>query len=111
MDSYRDWGHSKDYVRAMHLIINNESPDDFVVSTMQTHSVREMVEYVFGKLELDYNQYVSQNLKFLRPEELKYLKGDSTKIRTKLGWNPEYTFETMLDEMIEYWIKYYTNNK
>jgi GDPmannose 4,6-dehydratase len=111
MDSYRDWGHSKDYVRAMHLIINNESPDDFVVSTMQTHSVREMVEYVFGKLELDYNQYVSQNLKFLRPEELKYLKGDSTKIRTKLDWTPEYTFETMLDEMIEYWIKYYTNNK
>jgi len=111
MDSYRDWGHSKDYVRAMHSIINNESPDDFVVSTMQTHSVREMVEYVFGKLELDYNQYVSQNLKFLRPEELKYLKGDSTKIRTKLGWSPEYTFETMLDEMIEYWINYYTNNK
>jgi GDPmannose 4,6-dehydratase len=111
MDSYRDWGHSKDYVRAMHAIINNESPDDFVVSTMKTHSVREMVEYVFGKLELDYNQYVSQNLKFLRPEELKYLKGDSTKIRTKLGWSPEYTFETMLDEMIEYWIKYYTNNK
>ena len=111
MDSYRDWGHSKDYVRAMHLVINNELPEDFVVSTMQTHSVREMVEYVFGKLDLDYNQYVSQNLKFLRPEELKYLKGDSTKIRTQLGWKPEYTFETMLDEMIEYWINYYNTNK
>jgi GDPmannose 4,6-dehydratase len=111
MDSYRDWGHSKDYVRAMHLIINNELPEDFVVSTMQTHSVREMVEYVFGKLDLDYNQYVSQNLKFLRPEELKYLKGDSTKIRIQLGWEPEYTFETMLDEMIEYWINYYKTNK
>lgn len=111
MDSYRDWGHSKDYVRAMHLIINNELPEDFVVSTMQTHSVREMVEYVFGKLDLDYNQYVSQNLKFLRPEELKYLKGDSTKIRTQLGWKPEYTFETMLDEMIEYWINHYKTNK
>ena len=110
MDSYRDWGHSKDYVRAMHLIINNETPDDFVVSTMQTHSVREMVEYVFSKLDLDYNQYVSQNLKFLRPEELKYLKGDSTKIRTKLGWIPEYTFETMLDEMVEYWINFYNKN-
>ena len=110
MDSYRDWGHSKDYVRAMHLIINNETPDDFVVSTMQTHSVREMVEYVFNKLDLDYNQYVSQNLKFLRPEELKYLKGDSTKIRTKLGWIPEYTFETMLDEMVEYWINFYNKN-
>jgi GDPmannose 4,6-dehydratase len=111
MDSYRDWGHSKDYVRAMHLIINNESPEDFVVSTMQTHSVREMVEYVFNHLGLDYNLYVSQNLKFLRPEELKYLKGDSSKIRTELGWKPEYTFESMLDEMIEYWINYYSNNK
>ena len=103
MDSYRDWGHSKDYVRAMHLIINNEVPDDFVVSTMITHSVREMVEYVFSKLNLDYTEYLIQNPKFIRPEELKYLKGDSTKIRTQLGWKPEYTFETMLDEMIEYW--------
>jgi GDPmannose 4,6-dehydratase len=107
MDSYRDWGHSKDYVKAMHLIINNDKPDDFVVSTMQTHSVREMVEYVFGKLELDYKQYVTQGQKFLRPEELKFLKGDSTKIRTQLGWKPEYTFETLLDEMINYWLDYF----
>lgn len=104
LDSYRDWGHSKDYVKAMHLIINNDTPDDFVVSTMVTHSVRDMVEYVFNKLELDYTQYVTQDLKFKRPEELDYLKGDSTKIRTQLGWEPEYTFETMLDEMIDYWI-------
>jgi GDPmannose 4,6-dehydratase len=107
MDSYRDWGHSKDYVKAMHLIINNETPDDFVVSTMKTHSVREMVEYVFKKLELNYTEYVKQDEKFKRPEELDYLKGDSTKIRTQLGWIPEYTFETMLDEMIEYWLEYY----
>jgi GDPmannose 4,6-dehydratase len=104
LDSYRDWGHSKDYVKAMHLIINNDTPDDFVVSTMITHSVRDMVEYVFTKLELDYTKYVAQHHKFTRPEELDYLKGDSTKIRTQLGWEPEYTFETMLDEMIEYWL-------
>lgn len=104
MDSYRDWGHSKDYVRAMHLIINNDKPNDFVVSTMTTHSVREMVEYVFKKLELDYTKYVTQNQKFLRPEELKYLKGDSTKIRTELGWVPEYTFETLMDDMIDGWL-------
>ncbi len=103
MDSYRDWGHSKDYVRAMHMILNHETPDDFVVSTMTTHSVREMVEYVFGKLDLDYKKYVSQDEKFLRAEELKYLKGDSTKIRTVLGWEPEYTFETLLDDMINGW--------
>jgi GDPmannose 4,6-dehydratase len=88
----------------MHLINNHSEPDDFVVSTMVTHSVREMVEYVFEKLDLDYKKYVVQNSKFFRSEELEYLKGDSTKIREKLGWKPEYTFETMLDEMIEYWL-------
>ena len=105
MDSFRDWGHSKDYVKAMHMIINHSNPDDFVVSTMTTHSVREMVEYVFNKLNLDYTKYVTQNEKFLRAEELKYLKGDSTKIRTTLGWKPEYTFETLMDDMIDGWMK------
>jgi len=109
LDSYRDWGHSKDYVRAMHKIINHTKPDDFVVSTMVTHSVREMVEYVFDKLDLDLNKYVSQDKKFLRSEELEYLKGDSTKIRETLGWTPTYTFETMLDEMIEYWLHKFNN--
>jgi GDPmannose 4,6-dehydratase len=109
LDSYRDWGHSKDYVKAMHLIINHSKPDDFVVSTMVTHSVREMVEYVFNKLDLNYTKYVSQDKKFLRSEELKYLKGDSTKIRETLGWKPKYTFETMLDEMIEYWLHKFNN--
>jgi len=103
MDSYRDWGHSKDYVKAMHKIINHDVPDDFVVSTMKTHSVRQMVDYVFTQLDLDYNDYIVQNPKFLRPEELKYLKGDSTRAREILGWEPEYTFETMLDDMITHW--------
>jgi GDPmannose 4,6-dehydratase len=110
MDSYRDWGHSKDYVKAMHKIINHENPDDFVVSTMTTHSVREMVEYVFEKLNLDYKKYVIQDEKFLRPEELKYLKGDSSKIRNLLGWSPEYTFETLMDDMIQGWLDYYNKN-
>jgi GDPmannose 4,6-dehydratase len=105
MDSYRDWGHSKDYVKAMHLIINHDIPDDFVVSTMETHSVREMVQYVFDKIDLDVNKYVSQDSKFIRPEELKYLKGDSTKVRTILGWEPEYTFETLMDDMVDGWFK------
>lgn len=105
MDSFRDWGHSKDYVRAMHMILNHTKPDDFVVSTMTTHSVREMVEYIFNKLNLDYTKYVIQNKKFFRAEELKYLKGDSTKIRTTLGWKPEYTFETLMDDMIDGWVK------
>ena len=88
----------------MHLIINHDNPDDFVVSTMTTHSVREMVEYVFKKLDLDYTKYVVQDDKFMRPEELKYLKGDSTKIRETLGWKPEYTFETLMDDMVNGWM-------
>lgn len=103
MDSYRDWGHSKDYVRAMHLILNHNEADDFVVATGETHSVRELCDYVFKRLGMNYKDYVVQNPKYIRPEELKYLKGDSTKIRSVLGWNPEYTFETLLDEMIEHW--------
>jgi GDPmannose 4,6-dehydratase len=103
MDAYRDWGHSKDYIKAMHLILQQDKPGDWVVATGETRSVRDMCEYVFSKLGLDYNQYVVQNQKFLRPEELPYLKGDSTKVR-ELGWKPEYTFESMMDEMIEHWM-------
>ena len=104
MDSYRDWGHSKDYVKAMHSMLNHDIADDFVVSTMNTHSVREMCDVVFKYLDLDYRDYVTQNPKFLRPEELPYLKGDSTKIRETLGWKPEYTFEGMMHEMCDHWM-------
>ena len=103
LDSYRDWGHSKDYVRAMHLLLNNEKPEEWIVATGETHSVRELCEYVFNKLDLKYENYVVQNTKFLRPEELKYLKGDSSKIRETLGWKPEYSFESLLDDMINHW--------
>ena len=105
LDSYRDWGHSYDYVRAMHKIINAQAPGDYVVATGVTHSVRELCAYVFSKLGMNYEEYVSQNPKFLRPQELKYLKGDSSKIKKELGWKPTYTFETLLDEMIEHWEK------
>lgn len=105
LDSSRDWGHSYDYVRAMHLIVNNETARDWVVATGESHTVRDLCQYVFNSLNMNYEDYVEQNQKFLRPEELKFLKGDSTPIRTELGWKPKYTFESMLDEMIEYWMK------
>lgn len=105
MDSYRDWGHSKDYVRAMYMIMQHHEPEDFVISTMQTHSVRDLCAYVFTRLDMDYTKYVSQDTKFLRPEELKMLKGDSTMAREILGWEPEYTFETLMDDMIDSWLK------
>jgi GDPmannose 4,6-dehydratase len=107
MDSYRDWGHSYDYVRAMHLMMQHDKPGDWIVSTMETHSVREMCDLVFGFLGMDYKDHVIQNPKFLRPEELPYLKGDSTKIRTELGWEPKYTFKEMMKEMTDYWLAYY----
>jgi GDPmannose 4,6-dehydratase len=103
MDSYRDWGHSKDYVRAMHMIVNHHKADEFIVATGETHSVRDLCESVFSKLDMDYRDYIVQNPKYMRPEELKYLKGDSSKSRKVLGWEPEYTFSSMLDEMIERW--------
>ena len=106
LDAYRDWGHSKDYIKAMHLILQQPNPGDWVVATGETRSVRDMCKYVFEKLNLNYEDYIVQNQKFLRPEELKYLKGDSTRIR-ELGWKPEYTFESMMDEMIEFWVKHY----
>tara|TARA_R100001460_G_scaffold11121_1_gene26106 strand:- start:4285 stop:5256 length:972 start_codon:yes stop_codon:yes gene_type:complete len=103
MDSYRDWGHSKDYVRAMHQIINHSVADEFIVATGETHSVRDLCRIVFEKIGLNYEDYVIQNPKFMRPEELKYLKGDPSKAQEILGWKPEYTFESMLEEMIDRW--------
>lgn len=111
LEASRDWGHSWDYVRAMHLILNHSEPDDFTVATGEAHSVRELCEYVFGKLGMDYKEYVKQDPKLLRPEELKFLRGDSTKARTVLGWKPEYTFKTLLDEMVDYWLNFYNVSK
>tara|TARA_R110000772_G_scaffold192420_1_gene303397 strand:- start:1873 stop:2871 length:999 start_codon:yes stop_codon:yes gene_type:complete len=107
LDATRDWGHAKDYVEAMWLMLQTDNPNDYVCSTGVSHSVKELCEYVFKKLDLNYKNYVVISGKHMRPEELTDLKGDSTKLRSELGWEPKYTFETMLDEMIEYWLVYY----
>jgi len=109
LDATRDWGHAKDYVEAMWIILQQESPEDYVCSTGVSHSVEDLVEYVFSKLDLNWKDYVVQDEKFLRPEELDDLKGDSRKLRSLTGWSPKYTFETMLDEMIEHWLSYYSS--
>jgi len=103
LEATRDWGHAKDYVEVMWLVLQQENPDDFVCSTGISHSVQDLVEYTFNKLNLDWKQYVKTNSKYLRPEELKDLKGDSTKLKKLTGWEPKYTFETMIDEMINHW--------
>ena len=110
LDATRDWGHAKDYVYAMWLILQQDKPDDFVCSTGISHSVQELCEYVFDKLGLDWREYIKQDEKFLRPEELHDLKGDCSKLVEVTGWKHEYTFESMLDEMIEYWENYYKLN-
>jgi GDPmannose 4,6-dehydratase len=107
LDAKRDWGHSKDYVRAMHAILQYRDAEDWVVSTGETKSVRDLCEYTFSKLNLDYLKYVVQNPKFFRPNELNYLRGDSSKIRTELNWKPEYNFESLLDEMMDFWLSFY----
>ena len=104
LDATRDWGHAKAYVKAMWLILQQDKPNNFVCSTGVSHSVKDLVKYTFNKLDLNWKEYIKTDPKFLRPEELRDLKGDSTKLR-KLGWKPEYTFETMIDEMIEYWME------
>jgi GDPmannose 4,6-dehydratase len=107
LDATRDWGHAKDYVEAMWMILQLENPNDYVCSTGVSHTVKELCEYVFNKLDMSYQDYVTMDEKFLRPEELNDLKGDPTKLKQDTGWEPTYTFETMLDEMIDYWLKFY----
>lgn len=107
LNATRDWGHAKDYVEAMWLILQDDIPDDYVCATGISHSVRDLCEYTFSSLGLSYNDYIETDEKHFRPEELEDLKGDATKLKSKLGWSPQYTFESMLDEMIEYWIDYY----
>lgn len=103
LDSFRDFGHSKDYTAAMIKILQHSEPDDFVIATGETHSVRDLCIYIFNKLGMDYQDYIIQNERYIRPEELKYLRGDASKARKALGWKPSYTFEQLLDEVIEYW--------
>ena len=101
LDSYRDWGFAGDYVRAMWMMLQHQTADDYVVSTNKTHSVRNLCEIVFNYLELNYNDYVQTNKEIYRPDENIQLVGDSTKIRTELNWSPEVEFEEMLSLMVD----------
>ena len=105
LDASRDWGHSKDYVDAMHKILQHHEPDEFVISSQESHTVRDFCESAFSHVGLDYKDHVTQNPKFMRPEELKTLKGDSTKSRTALNWKPEYNFDSLVKDMVDYWME------
>jgi GDPmannose 4,6-dehydratase len=100
LEARRDWGHAKDYVRAMHLMLQQPEPDDWVIASGEAHSVREFCERAFAEVGLDYQQYVASDERFYRPAEVDQLVGDSSKARQVLGWRPEYTFEDLIKEMV-----------
>ena len=101
LDAKRDWGFAGDYVEAMWLMLQQDQPDDFVIATGETHSVKEFVEMVFAKLNLDHRKYVSIDKRYFRPSEVDALLGDATKARKVLGWQPKVSFEKLVDMMIE----------
>ncbi|HEV2707691.1 MAG TPA: GDP-mannose 4,6-dehydratase [Pyrinomonadaceae bacterium] len=100
LDAKRDWGHAGDYVRAMHLMLQQPEPDDYVVATGETHTVREFCERAFSEVGLDYRDFVIVDEKFYRPAEVDLLIGDSSKAHKVLGWQPVYTFEELVKEMV-----------
>ena len=101
LDAKRDWGFAGDYVRAMSMMLQQPEPDDYVLATGKTHSVRELVEVAFAAVGLDWKEYVEIDPKLIRPAEVDFLCGDATKAREKLGWEPEVTFEKLIKMMVE----------
>jgi GDPmannose 4,6-dehydratase len=101
LEAKRDWGHARDYVRAMHLMLQRDKPDDYVVATGETHTVREFCELAFGEVGLDYREYVRTDERFLRPAEVDLLVGDASKARRELGWESQYTFPQLVSEMVQ----------
>ena len=100
LEAKRDWGFAGDFVEAMWLMLQQDKPDDFVIATGETHSVREFTEKVFSKLDLDYNKYVSVDPRYFRPTEVDVLLGDASKAKKALGWKPKVTFDALIDMMI-----------
>ena len=100
LDAQRDWGFAGDYVEAMWLMLQQDHPDSYVVSTNETHSVREFCEVAFAHVDLDWEQYVVMDEAFMRPAEVDLLVGDSTKARTELGWSPQVGFQDLVTMMV-----------
>jgi GDPmannose 4,6-dehydratase len=100
LEARRDWGHAADFVRAMHLMLQQDAPEDYVIATGETHSVREFCELAFAEAGLDYREYVRVDEKFYRPAEVDLLVGDAGKAHRELGWQPTYTFKELVREMV-----------
>ena len=101
LDAKRDWGYAPEYVEAMWLMLQQEQPDDYVIATGETHSVKEFVEEAFGCLDLDWRKYVVVDPAFFRPAEVDVLMGDASKARARLGWKPRTSFKDLVRLMVE----------
>jgi GDPmannose 4,6-dehydratase len=101
LEARRDWGHSKDYVNGMHLMLQQDTPDDYILATGETHTVAEFCQLAFDEVGLDYKDYVVVDPAFYRPAEVDLLVGDASKAARVLGWKPSYTFEGMIREMVQ----------
>ncbi len=110
LDAHRDWGFAGDYVRAMWLMLQQERPDDYVIATGKSHSVRELVEIAFGHAGLEWQKHVKTDPKFLRPAEVDLLIGDPSKARTALGWTPEVDFDGLVKMMVDADIERYSTS-
>lgn len=103
LEAYRDWGHAEDYCRAMYLMMQHPDPDDYVISTMETHNIKEFLELAFAHAGLDdYRRYITIDPELFRPCEVDYLNGDSTKARKTLNWAPKHNFESLVKEMVDF---------
>lgn len=102
LEARRDWGFAGDYVEAMWLMLQQEEPDDYVIATGISHTVKDLIQTAFRHLELDWKQYVLADSKLFRPAEVDYLLGDPRKAKTKLGWQPRVTFEELIKRMVDY---------
>jgi GDPmannose 4,6-dehydratase len=101
LDAERDWGYAKDYVEAMWLMLQQDEPDDYVIATGEAHSVRELVDVAFARVDLDPERHIRIDPRFLRPAEVEHLVGDASKAREKLGWEPRTSFEEMVQLMVD----------
>jgi GDPmannose 4,6-dehydratase len=101
LDAKRDWGHARDFVEAMWLMLQQDGPDDYVIATGETHSVREFLDEAFGYLDLDWKQFIEIDPRYFRPAEVDLLVGDASKARRKLGWEPKITFKELARMMVD----------
>jgi GDPmannose 4,6-dehydratase len=111
LDAKRDWGHSRDYVRAMWLMLQQDEPEDYVIATGESHTVRDFLETAFDIVELDFRDFLVIDDSLYRPSEVNVLQGDASKARKKLGWQPTMSFHELIREMVESDLAWYSDRK